>query len=110
MKQAKLQIMEHMSTKSNRVTMKMDVSHTDHSHIIGKVSFHMCTKWISGDRHIAYWILSIVCVINVSVPHYPLCVCVFGNEGRQHHTKGDGRNWMSHSLPRFKQKKSIGKK
>ena len=33
---AKLLIMEHLDTKTNRVTMKMDVSYTDHSHVIGK--------------------------------------------------------------------------
>ena len=35
-KQAKLLIMEFLDTKTNRVTMKMDVSYTDHSHVIGK--------------------------------------------------------------------------
>ena len=35
-KQAKSLIMEHLDTKTNRVTMKMDVSYTDHSHVIGK--------------------------------------------------------------------------
>ncbi len=34
--QAKALIMEHLDTKTRRVTMKMDVSYTDHSHIIGK--------------------------------------------------------------------------
>ena len=29
-------IMEFLDTKTRRVTMKMDVSYTDHSHIIGK--------------------------------------------------------------------------
>ncbi|KAL8619173.1 hypothetical protein ACOMHN_049955 [Nucella lapillus] len=29
-------IMSILDTKSNRVTLKMDVSHTDHSHVIGK--------------------------------------------------------------------------
>ena len=33
---AKNLIMDHLDTKSRRVTMKMDVSYTDHSHIIGK--------------------------------------------------------------------------
>lgn len=33
---AKAMIMEHLDTKTRRVTMKMDVSYTDHSHIIGK--------------------------------------------------------------------------
>ena len=33
---AKTLIMEHLDTKARRVTMKMDVSYTDHSHIIGK--------------------------------------------------------------------------
>merc|ERR1719203_2506702 len=36
-KKAKVLIMEQLDTKTNsRVTMKMDVSYTDHSHIIGK--------------------------------------------------------------------------
>ena len=35
-KRAKGLIMEHLDTKTTRVTMKMDVSYTDHSHIIGK--------------------------------------------------------------------------
>ena len=35
-RRAKGRIMEYLSTKSNRVTMKMDVSYTDHSHVIGK--------------------------------------------------------------------------
>nr|XP_033321637.1 protein bicaudal C homolog 1 isoform X3 [Megalopta genalis] len=33
---AKEKIMEILDTRSNRVTMKLDVSYTDHSHIIGK--------------------------------------------------------------------------
>jgi len=33
---AKTIILEHLDTKTRRVTMKMDVSYTDHSHIIGK--------------------------------------------------------------------------
>ena len=33
---AKARIMEYLDTRSNRVTMKMDVSYTDHSHVIGK--------------------------------------------------------------------------
>ncbi|KAK5641945.1 hypothetical protein RI129_010492 [Pyrocoelia pectoralis] len=33
---AKERIMAVLNTRSNRVTMKMDVSYTDHSHIIGK--------------------------------------------------------------------------
>jgi len=33
---AKSLIMEYLDTKTTRVTMKMDVSYTDHSHIIGK--------------------------------------------------------------------------
>ena len=33
---AKEHIMSILDTKSNRVTLKMDVSHTDHSHVIGK--------------------------------------------------------------------------
>ena len=37
MKLAKSRILQYFETKSNRVTMKMDVSYTDHSHIIGKV-------------------------------------------------------------------------
>ncbi len=28
--------MEYLDTRSNRVTLKMDVSYTDHSHVIGK--------------------------------------------------------------------------
>ncbi len=35
-KAAKSRILSYFETKSNRVTMKMDVSYTDHSHIIGK--------------------------------------------------------------------------
>ncbi|XP_059374780.1 protein bicaudal C homolog 1-B-like [Carassius carassius] len=34
--EAKEQIMSVLDTKSNRVTLKMDVSHTEHSHVIGK--------------------------------------------------------------------------
>ncbi|CAH1793905.1 unnamed protein product [Owenia fusiformis] len=34
--QAKEQVMTVLDTKSNRVTLKMDVSHTEHSHVIGK--------------------------------------------------------------------------
>ena len=37
-KLAKSRILQYFETKSNRVTMKMDVSYTDHSHIIGKVT------------------------------------------------------------------------
>ncbi|XP_012936522.1 protein bicaudal C homolog 1-A [Aplysia californica] len=33
---AKSKIMNVLDTKSNRVTLKMDVSHTEHSHVIGK--------------------------------------------------------------------------
>lgn len=33
---AKEKIMSILDTKGNRVTLKMDVSHTDHSHVIGK--------------------------------------------------------------------------
>uniref|UniRef100_S4RLH9 BicC family RNA binding protein 1 n=1 Tax=Petromyzon marinus TaxID=7757 RepID=S4RLH9_PETMA len=33
---AKEKIMAVLDTKSNRVTLKMDVSHTEHSHVIGK--------------------------------------------------------------------------
>ncbi|KAJ9585438.1 hypothetical protein L9F63_002769, partial [Diploptera punctata] len=35
-KMAKEKVMEILDTRSNRVTLKMDVSYTDHSHIIGK--------------------------------------------------------------------------
>ncbi|PNF27721.1 hypothetical protein B7P43_G12775 [Cryptotermes secundus] len=35
-KVAKEKVMEVLDTRSNRVTMKLDVSYTDHSHIIGK--------------------------------------------------------------------------
>ncbi|GAB1602407.1 protein bicaudal C homolog 1-A-like isoform X1 [Argonauta hians] len=35
-KVAKDKIMSILDTKGNRVTLKMDVSHTDHSHVIGK--------------------------------------------------------------------------
>ncbi|XP_059097133.1 protein bicaudal C homolog 1-like isoform X2 [Tigriopus californicus] len=35
-RRAKYRIMTHLDTKNNRVTMKMDVSYTDHSHVIGK--------------------------------------------------------------------------
>ncbi|KAM6442585.1 protein bicaudal C homolog 1 isoform 2-T2 [Liasis olivaceus] len=35
-KEAKGKIMSVLDTKSNRVTLKMDVSHTEHSHVIGK--------------------------------------------------------------------------
>ncbi|XP_073541581.1 protein bicaudal C homolog 1 isoform X5 [Phyllobates terribilis] len=35
-KEAKERIMSVLDTKSNRVTLKMDVSHTEHSHVIGK--------------------------------------------------------------------------
>ncbi|GFO47694.1 protein bicaudal c homolog 1, partial [Plakobranchus ocellatus] len=33
---AKSKILPVLDTKSNRVTLKMDVSHTEHSHVIGK--------------------------------------------------------------------------
>lgn len=33
---AKEKIMQQLDSKSSRVTIKMDVSHTDHSHVIGK--------------------------------------------------------------------------
>ena len=35
-RRAKALIMEYLDTKTSRVTMKMDVSYTDHSHVIGK--------------------------------------------------------------------------
>ncbi|XP_025087615.1 protein bicaudal C homolog 1-like isoform X1 [Pomacea canaliculata] len=35
-KAARSKIMSILDTKSNRVTLKMDVSHTEHSHVIGK--------------------------------------------------------------------------
>nr|XP_039252498.1 protein bicaudal C homolog 1-like [Styela clava] len=35
-KEARQRIMLSLDTKSNRVTIKMDVSHTEHSHVIGK--------------------------------------------------------------------------
>ncbi|XP_056091005.1 protein bicaudal C homolog 1-B isoform X3 [Rhinichthys klamathensis goyatoka] len=35
-REAKETIMSVLDTKSNRVTLKMDVSHTEHSHVIGK--------------------------------------------------------------------------
>ncbi|XP_052002019.1 protein bicaudal C homolog 1-B-like isoform X1 [Xyrauchen texanus] len=35
-REAKKKIMSVLDTKSNRVTLKMDVSHTEHSHVIGK--------------------------------------------------------------------------
>ncbi|KAM6951584.1 protein bicaudal C homolog 1 [Aplochiton taeniatus] len=35
-REAKDRIMAVLDTKSNRVTLKMDVSHTEHSHVIGK--------------------------------------------------------------------------
>ena len=35
-RRAKSYIMEYLDTKTSRVTMKMDVSYTDHSHVIGK--------------------------------------------------------------------------
>ncbi|XP_039627497.1 protein bicaudal C homolog 1 [Polypterus senegalus] len=35
-KEAKEKIMSVLDTKSNRVTLKMDVSYTEHSHVIGK--------------------------------------------------------------------------
>ncbi|XP_053730314.1 protein bicaudal C homolog 1-like [Synchiropus splendidus] len=35
-REAKERIMSVLDTKSNRVTLKMDVSHTEHSHVIGK--------------------------------------------------------------------------
>lgn len=35
-REAKEKIMSVLDTKSNRVTLKMDVSHTEHSHVIGK--------------------------------------------------------------------------
>ncbi|XP_062959149.1 protein bicaudal C homolog 1 isoform X5 [Cynocephalus volans] len=35
-REAKEMIMSVLDTKSNRVTLKMDVSHTEHSHVIGK--------------------------------------------------------------------------
>uniref|UniRef100_W5KVW5 BicC family RNA binding protein 1 n=1 Tax=Astyanax mexicanus TaxID=7994 RepID=W5KVW5_ASTMX len=35
-REAKERILSILDTKSNRVTLKMDVSHTEHSHVIGK--------------------------------------------------------------------------
>lgn len=35
-KEARQRVMQSLDTKSNRVTIKMDVSHTEHSHVIGK--------------------------------------------------------------------------
>ncbi|XP_022528482.2 protein bicaudal C homolog 1-B isoform X1 [Astyanax mexicanus] len=35
-REAKKRILSILDTKSNRVTLKMDVSHTEHSHVIGK--------------------------------------------------------------------------
>ena len=35
-KQAKSMILVHLDTRKNRVTLKMDIAFTDHSHIIGK--------------------------------------------------------------------------
>ena len=35
-RRAKSLVMEYLDTRSNRVTLKMDVSYTDHSHVIGK--------------------------------------------------------------------------
>uniref|UniRef100_A0A3B4D8X2 SAM domain-containing protein n=1 Tax=Pygocentrus nattereri TaxID=42514 RepID=A0A3B4D8X2_PYGNA len=35
-REAKERILSVLDTKSNRVTLKMDVSHTEHSHVIGK--------------------------------------------------------------------------
>lgn len=35
-KEARQRVMACLDTKSNRVTIKMDVSHTEHSHVIGK--------------------------------------------------------------------------
>ena len=35
-RRAKAYIMDYLDTKTSRVTMKMDVSYTDHSHVIGK--------------------------------------------------------------------------
>jgi hypothetical protein len=35
-RRAKAMIMDYLDTKTSRVTMKMDVSYTDHSHVIGK--------------------------------------------------------------------------
>ncbi|XP_031560674.1 protein bicaudal C homolog 1-like isoform X2 [Actinia tenebrosa] len=40
-KLAKDRVMAVLDTKSNRVTLKMDVSHTDHSHIIGKGGYNI---------------------------------------------------------------------
>ncbi|XP_048581581.1 protein bicaudal C homolog 1-B isoform X2 [Nematostella vectensis] len=38
---AKEKVMAVLDTKSSRVTLKMDVSHTDHSHIIGKGGYNI---------------------------------------------------------------------
>ena len=35
-KEARSQILVHLDTRKNRVTLKMDIAFTDHSHIIGK--------------------------------------------------------------------------
>ena len=35
-KKARVLVMQVLDTKCTRVTLKMDVSHTEHSHVIGK--------------------------------------------------------------------------
>ncbi|XP_017783447.1 PREDICTED: protein bicaudal C [Nicrophorus vespilloides] len=46
---ARERIMTVLDTRSNRVTMKMDVSYTDHSHIIGKAG--MSIKRVMDETH-----------------------------------------------------------
>jgi len=51
---AKEKIMTVLDTKSHRVTLKMEVSHTDHSHIIGKGGSHIKQVMLETDCHIHF--------------------------------------------------------
>jgi len=46
-RKAKCNILEVLDSRSSRVTMKMDVSYTDHSHVIGKGGKSLKKKTIS---------------------------------------------------------------
>ncbi|XP_029106688.1 protein bicaudal C homolog 1-like isoform X2 [Scleropages formosus] len=52
--EAKEKIMSVLDTKSNRVTLKMDVSHTEHSHVIGKGGNNIKKVMEDTDCHIHF--------------------------------------------------------
>lgn len=51
---AKDKIMQQLDSKSSRVTIKMDVSHTDHSHVIGKGGSNIKTVMTDTECHIHF--------------------------------------------------------